>query len=85
MTTNCNDTCDAVDKLLLFYSVQKQMDMWGSIPSSFFFFLQYHNNYPFSENRNGFRNIRIFFFFSIFFVKASSLRETLRGHLLLNA
>lgn len=38
MTTNCNDTCDAVDKLLLFYSVQKQMDMWGSIPSSFFFF-----------------------------------------------
>lgn len=84
MTTNCNDTCDAVDKLLLFYSVQKQMDMWGSIPSSFFF-LQYHNNYPFSENRNGFRNIRIFFSFLFFFVKASSLRETLRGHLLLNA
>lgn len=38
MTTNCNDTCHAVDKLLLFYSVQKQMDMWGSIPSSFFFY-----------------------------------------------
>lgn len=37
MTTNCNDTCDAVDELLLCYSVLKHMDMWGSIPSSLIF------------------------------------------------
>lgn len=32
MTTNCNDTCDAVDKLLLSEISWKQTDMWGSIP-----------------------------------------------------
>lgn len=33
MTTNCNDTCDAVDKLLLSEISWKQTDMWGSFPS----------------------------------------------------
>lgn len=84
MTTNCNDTCDAVDKLLLFYSVQKQMDMWGSIPSSFFFYSIIIITLS-QKTEMAFVISEFFFFFSIFFVKASSLRETLRGHLLLNA
>lgn len=83
MTTNCNDTYDAVDKLLLFYSVQKQLDMWGSIPSSFFYSIIIITLSQKTEM--AFVISEFFFFFSIFFVKASSLRETLRGHLLLNA
>lgn len=81
MTTNCNDTCDAVDKLLLFYSVQKQLDMWGSIPSSFFYSIIIIT----LSQKTEMAFVISDFFFSFFFVKASSLRETLRGHLLLNA
>lgn len=84
MTTNCNDTCDAVDKLLLFYSVQKQMDMWGSIPSSFFFYSIIIITLS-QKTEMAFVISEFFFLFYFFFVKASSLRETLRGHLLLNA
>lgn len=37
MTTNCNDTCDAVDELLLSWLCREQTDARGSTPSGFFF------------------------------------------------
>lgn len=70
MTTNCNDTCDAVDKLLLCYFVE-EVDMWGSIPSGLF---SVSMNYHRFKNKNNVHDSRNIF---------QTSTETCLGHYLL--
>lgn len=66
MTTNCNDTCDAVDILLRCYSVQNKWICGAKFHQVVF---QYQLNYPYSEKKT-----------EIFF-QASTFRENPLGAL----